>query len=143
MATEAPPLWRLLPAASHVVAQVRAGASASQAIPRVEPALRPGAQALAFHALRELGRAQALRAQLAKRPPTPPVDALLCTALALCWREADAPYEPFTLVDQAVEAAKRDPATRAQANFINGCLRRFLRERGALVAATDRDTVAP
>src|SRR3954470_12741606 len=107
MATEAPPLWRLLPAAARVVAQVRGGASASQAIPRVEPTLRAGAQALAFHALRELGRAQALRAQLAKRAPAPPVDALLCTALALCWREGNAPYTPFPLVDQAVEAAKR------------------------------------
>jgi len=59
----------------------------------------------------------------------------------LCWREAGAPFEAFTLVDQAVEAAKRGPA-RAQANFINACLRRFLRERDALVAATDGDPVA-
>jgi 16S rRNA (cytosine967-C5)-methyltransferase len=142
MANEAPPLWRQLQAASRVAAQVRAGASASQAIPKVDAVLRPGAQALAFHALRELGRAQALRAQLAKRPPAPAVDALLCTALALCWREEDAPYSPFTLVDQAVEAAKRDPAMRAQANFVNACLRRFLREREALVAASDSDPVA-
>jgi 16S rRNA (cytosine967-C5)-methyltransferase len=70
------------------------------------------------------------------------VDALLCTALALCWREDDAPYETFTLVDQAVEAAKRDNTTRAQASFVNACLRRFLRERDALVAATDADAVA-
>jgi 16S rRNA (cytosine967-C5)-methyltransferase len=46
------------------------------------------------------------------------------------------------LVDQAVEAAKRDNAMRAQANFVNACLRRFLREREALVAATDDDPVA-
>jgi 16S rRNA (cytosine967-C5)-methyltransferase len=142
MATENAPLWRLMQAAARVVAQVVGGTSASQAIPRIEPALRPGAQALAFQAMRELGRAQALRAQLAKRPPAPPVDALLCTALALCWNEDAAPYPAFTLVDQAVEAAKRDAATRAQANFVNACLRRFLRERGALVAATDRDAVA-
>ena len=31
---------------------------------------------------------------------------------------------------------------RGQANFINACLRRFLRERDALLAATDRDPVA-
>jgi 16S rRNA (cytosine967-C5)-methyltransferase len=142
MATESAPLWRLLQAAAHVVAQVRSGTSASQAIPRIDAALRPGAQALAFHALRELGRAEALRSQLARRPPAPAVDALLCTALALCWRDERAPYPAFTLVDQAVEAAKRDPSTRAQANFVNACLRRFLRERDALVAATDRDLVA-
>ena len=109
---------------------------------QVEPVLRPGAQALAFQALRQLGRAEALRKQLARRPPPPEADALLCTALALCWREEDAPYELFTLVDQAVEAAKRDPVTRAQSSFINACLRRFLRERPALVAATDGDPVA-
>ena len=136
------PLWRLLQAASRVVADVRSGTSAAQAIPRIDANLRPGAQALAFHALRYLGRAQALRARLAKRAPAAPVDALLCTALALAWREEDAPYPPFTLVDQAVEAAKRDGAMRAQANFLNACLRRFLRERDAVVAATDADDVA-
>lgn len=138
----AAPLWRLLQAASRVVADVRSGTSAAQAVPRVDAALRPGAQALAFHALRFLGRAQALRSRLAKRAPAAPVDALLCTALALAWREEDAPYPPFTLVDQAVEAAKRDGAMRAQANFVNACLRRFLRERDALVADTEPDEVA-
>jgi 16S rRNA (cytosine967-C5)-methyltransferase len=132
----------LLQAAARIVGDVRAGTSTSQAVPRIEPSLRAGAQALAFHALRNLGRAQALRSQLAKRAPAPPVDALLCTALALCWREDDAPYAPFTLVDQAVEAAKRDNTTRGQANFVNACLRRFLRERDALVASTDGNPVA-
>ena len=109
---------------------------------RVESGLRPGAQALAFQALRNLGRAEGLRHLLARRAPPPQADALLCTALALCWREADAPYEVFTLVDQSVEAAKRSSTARAQANFINACLRRFLREREALVAATDQDPTA-
>jgi 16S rRNA (cytosine967-C5)-methyltransferase len=140
--TPSAPLWRLLQAAARIVGDVRAGMSTSQAVPRIETALRPGAQALAFHALRHLGRAQALRAQLARRAPAPPVDALLCTALALCWREDDAPYPPFTLVGQAVEAAKQDRAMRAQANFVNACLRRFLREREALIASTGADPVA-
>lgn len=135
------PLWRLLQAATEVVAAVRAGVSATAAMSRVEATLRPGAQALAFQALRNLGRAESLRLLLARRAPPPQADALLCTALALCWRDAEAPYEVFTLVDQAVEAAKRGTA-RAQANFINACLRRFLRERDALVADTDRDPAA-
>ncbi|MDB5881647.1 MAG: rRNA m5C967 methyltransferase-like protein [Ramlibacter sp.] len=138
----APPLWRLLQAAAGVVAAVVDGESATAAIARVEGPLRPGTQALAFHALRQLGRAQALRHLLARRAPPAPADALLCTALALCWRDSEAPYEVFTLVDQAVEAAKRGAATRAQSNFINACLRRFLRERDALVAATEQDPVA-
>ena len=136
------PLWRLLQAATEVVAAVRSGVSATAAMGRVEAALRPGAQALAFQALRNLGRAESLRQLLARRAPPPHADALLCTALALCWRDAEAPYEVFTLVDQAVEAAKRSTNSRAQANFINACLRRFLRERDALVAVTDQEPTA-
>jgi 16S rRNA (cytosine967-C5)-methyltransferase len=124
------------------LAGVRRGESTSTGLARVPSELRPAAQALAYHALRFLGRAEALRQQLAKRAPPPAADALLCTALALAWREEGAPYPPFTLVDQAVEAAKRAPETRPQQAFINACLRRFLRERDALVAATDKDPVA-
>jgi len=79
---------------------------------------------------------------LAARKPPPRADALLCTALALAWDPAAAPYEPFTLVNQAVEAAKRNQATRQQASFINACLRRFLRERAALVEASEADELA-
>jgi len=142
--TESPPqipLWRQLQATAAVLQDIRNGASATPSLAAVESPLRPGVQALVFHTLRNLGRADALRAQLAKRAPAPHVDALLCTALALVWQEDDAPYATFTLVDQTVEAANRGPA-RAQASFINACLRRFLRERAALVAATDRDPVA-
>jgi 16S rRNA (cytosine967-C5)-methyltransferase len=42
-------------------------------------------------------------------------------------------YSEFTLVSQAVEAAKRDVLMKAQAPFINACLRRFFRERDALI----------
>jgi 16S rRNA (cytosine967-C5)-methyltransferase len=136
------PLWRLLQAAAGVIEAVRAGRSATAAIAQVDGPLRPGAQSLAFQALRQLGRAEALRRLLARRPPPVQADALLCTALALCWHEEHAPYEAFTLVDQAVEAAKRNPATRAQQAFINACLRRFLREREALVNATDANVEA-
>jgi 16S rRNA (cytosine967-C5)-methyltransferase len=137
-----PPLWRQLQLTAVALASIRAGTSGSAAFEAVEPALRPGVQALGFQVLRWLGRAEALRRHLAKRTPPPLPDALLCTALALAWDSERAPYEPFTLVDQAVEAAKRNPATRAQASFINACLRRFLRERDELVAVTDSEPVA-
>jgi 16S rRNA (cytosine967-C5)-methyltransferase len=136
------PLWRQLQATANVVQAIRSGTSGTIAMAKVPNDLRPGVQALAFQVLRGLGRAQALRTILAKRPPPPPADALLCTALALAWSDELAPYEPFTLVNQAVEAAKRGASTKAQANFINACLRRFLRERGALVEVTDSDPVA-
>ena len=136
------PLWRQLQATADVVQAVNQGASGTAALEKVESSLRPGAQALAFHVWRNLGRARALRALLAKKAPAAPVEALLCTALALVWQDEGAPYEAFTLVNQAVEAAKRNPATRAQGAFINACLRRFLRERADLVAETDDDLQA-
>lgn len=136
------PLWQQLQATSCVLQNVLGGVSASAAIGNVAVALRPGVQALVFHVLRSLGRAQALRLLLVNRLPAPAADALLCTALALAWQEQDAPYEVFTLVNQTVEAAKRCAATRGQASFINACLRRFLREREALVAQTNNNPVA-
>lgn len=127
------PLWRQLQAAAQVVAGVRAGQSATEAITAIEASLRPAAQALSFDAMRRLGTAQGVRAQLARRAPPPAVDALLLLALALACDD-DAPrYPAFTLVDQAVEAARRDPALRAQSGFVNACLRRFLRERASLL----------
>ena len=153
---------------------VRAGQSLTAALDGVDASLRPGVQALAFHSLRQFGRADALRQRLVSRPPPPEADALLLVALSLAVdmavvfapqpglaeplaetlaetlaeerrrstvspAEASAryAYTPFTLVDQTVEAAKRAEATRHQASFINACLRRFLRERDALMAQTD------
>jgi 16S rRNA (cytosine967-C5)-methyltransferase len=129
-------------AVAHALQAIRAGRSGTAAVEAVETRLRPGVQALLFQVLRQLGRADALRSQLVARKPPAAADALLCTALALAWDVQSAPYEPFTLVNQAVEAAKRGTSTRGQASFINACLRRFLRERDALVAATDADPVA-
>lgn len=132
----APALSQQLAEVAQALQAILAGQSGTQALAAVPQRLRPGVQALLFQVLRQLGRAQALRAELAPRAPPPRVNALLCTALALAWDESQAPYPPFTLVNQAVEAAKRGPAQR-QAAFINACLRRFLRERDALVASTD------
>lgn len=136
------PLWRQLSATAGVVLAVGEGASGTAAVDNVPPDLRPGVQALAFHVWRNLGRAQALRKKLATRAPPPAADALLCVALALAWSDTNAPYDMFTLVNQTVEAAKRSASTKAQASFVNACLRRFLRERDVLVAATDADPVA-
>lgn len=135
-------LWRQLQALAPVVAAVRAGASGTAALEAVAVDLRPGVQALAFAVWRNAGRAWALRQHLAQQTPPPALDALLCSALALLWDPAQARYDAFTLVNQAVEAAKRTPALRRQAGFLNACLRRFLREREALVAATQNDVQA-
>lgn len=140
MNTPALPLAQLLSHTADAVAAVRAGRSLNDALAACPAPARPGTQALAFQTLRQLGRAMALREQLVKKPPAAWLDALLLTALALIWDEAQAPYAPHTLVDQAVDAAKR--RVRAQSGFVNAVLRRFLREREALVAATSSDAVA-
>ena len=133
-------LHRLLLQAADAVQGVRDGRSLTELLARVPAELRPGTQALSFAVLRRLGSAQALRTRLAPKTPPPRVDGLLLCALALLWPEADgaAPmYADHTLVDQAVKAAKqRAPAS---AGFINAVLRRFLRERAALVAAAQHD----
>jgi 16S rRNA (cytosine967-C5)-methyltransferase len=92
--------------------------------------------------MRWWGRALALRKCLARKAPPAQADALLCTALALSWQDDLAPYPVHTLVNQAVEAACRHKDMRAQAPFVNACLRRFLREREALIAQTDTDLTA-
>jgi len=135
------PLWQQLAAVAQGLQMILSGQSGTAALAAVPVRLRPGVQALLFQVLRQLGRAQALRKQLAPKAPPAKVDALLCTALALAWDTDQAPYEPFTLVNQTVEAAKRGSLLR-QAGFLNACLRRFLRERDALVAATDNDSLA-
>lgn len=135
-------LWQQLLAVAGALQAIRGGQSGTAALAAVDATLRPGVQALLFQVLRQAGRAEALRRAMVPRTPPPAADALLCTALALCWDPQASPYEPFTLVNQAVEAAKRHAGARAQASFINGCLRRFLREREALVQRTDTDPLA-
>ncbi|MBL0729335.1 16S rRNA (cytosine(967)-C(5))-methyltransferase RsmB [Piscinibacter sp. HJYY11] len=136
------PLSQLISHTADAVQAVRAGRSLNEALARCPSDARPGVQALSFEVLRRLGAAQAVRARLAPKTPSPPVDALLLTALALLWPGAQdgARYEPHTVVDQAVDAAKR--RSQSSAPFINAVLRRFLREREALVKAAEADPVA-
>lgn len=131
-AGQAPALARLLQQTADAVQAVRGGRSLTDVLAACPPALRPGTQALSFLVLRRLGAAQAVRVLLAPRTPPPAVEALLLSALALLWPDAAPPYPDHTLVDQAVTAArKRTPQSAA---FLNAVLRRFIRERDALVA---------
>ena len=142
------PLATLLSHTADAVQAVRAGQSLNVALAACPALARPGTQALSFHALRWLGAAQVLRAQLAPKAPPPAVDALLLTALALLWPPAQqqarelgqALYAEHTLVDQAVDAARQ--RAKPSAAFVNAVLRRFLRERDALVAQALRDPLA-
>jgi 16S rRNA (cytosine967-C5)-methyltransferase len=140
-AQAAPPLHRLLGQVADAVAGVRAGRSLTDLLAACPPDLRAGTQALSFAVLRAMGGAQALRMLMAPKAPPPAVDALLLTALALLWPTgSQPPYAEHTLVDQAVTAARA--RTPSAANFINAVLRRFLREREALLALALRQPEA-
>ena len=133
----APPLWQQLQACAQALQAVLQGRNHSQALTPVDPRLRPAAQALLFAVLRQWGRTLAVKKRLVQRQPSAEANALLCVGLALVLQEDQAMYPAHTLVSQLVEAAKRHPATKAQAAFINACVRRFLREREALMAQTN------
>lgn len=124
-----PPLWQQLQACAKALRHVRQGRNHVQALAVVSPAMRPAAQALLFAVLRQWGCTLAVQKALVQRAPPAAVDDLLCIGLALALPANQAMYPMHTLVNQLVEAAKRDPSTRAQAAFINACVRRFDRER--------------
>nr|WP_310742565.1 16S rRNA (cytosine(967)-C(5))-methyltransferase RsmB [Sphaerotilus sp. FB-5] len=126
------PLARLLAHAADAVAAVQAGRSLTEALEACPAPARPGTQALAFEVMRCLAGARAARRELAPRPPPAWTEALLLTALALLWPGARAAYAAHTVVDQAVVAMRA--RTPAAAGFVNAVLRRFLREREALLA---------
>jgi 16S rRNA (cytosine967-C5)-methyltransferase len=141
----APPLAALLEHASSAVAEVMRGHACSDAIDATPGALRAGTQAIAFHTLRNLGTARAIARRLITRKPEPRLHALVVVALSLL---VPAPeharaqrYAEHTVVDQAVTAARRmGPA--AGEGFVNAVLRRYLREREALLAAVRGDADA-
>jgi 16S rRNA (cytosine967-C5)-methyltransferase len=136
-ASLAPPLWQQLQACAQALQAVLQGRNHSQALMQTDPRLRPGAQALLFAVLRQWGRTLAVKKLLVQRQPSAEANALLCVGVALALQTDQAMYPAHTLVSQLVEAAKRNPATKAQAAFINACVRRFLREREALTAQTN------
>jgi len=133
------PLHQLLQQASAAVQAVRQGRSLTDSLARCPDALRPGTQALSFLTLRRLGRAEALLKMLAPKRPQAKVEGLLLVALALLMPDdAPPPYAEHTVVDQTVKALK----DRGSSGFVNAVLRRFLREREALVAAVVQEPVA-
>jgi 16S rRNA (cytosine967-C5)-methyltransferase len=136
-ASLAPPLWQQLQACAQALQAVLQGRNHSQALTKVDPRLRPAAQALLFAVLRQWGRTLAVKKHLVQRQPSAEANALLCVGVALALQTDQAMYPAHTLVSQLVEAAKRNPATKAQAAFINACVRRFLREREALTVQTN------
>jgi 16S rRNA (cytosine967-C5)-methyltransferase len=138
----------LLGHTADAIEAVLAGRSLTDVLQQCPGAARAGTQALSFQVLRRLGFAQAVRRLLATKNPPPAVDALLLTAVALLapQGEVDGPdvpderYEPHTLVNQAVAAARSRRA--ASSGFVNAVLRRFLREHASIVQSVLLQPVA-
>ena len=134
-----------LRSAAHAVALVRTGTALPQALTRVQeyaqttPQSRGATQDLAYRAMRQLGRSEALLKRLTTRAPEPAaLHGLLCCALALLDppdANSAARYGAFTVVNQAVLAASADPAVAHAKGMVNAVLRRFLREQQALLGA--------
>ena len=133
------PLSSLLDLTADAVLAVKSGRSLNDVLARCPADARPAVQSLTFHVMRWLGSAGEVRAIVAPKPPPPNVESLLLTALALLWPAPKPPYADHTLVDQAVNAARQ--RTPAAAGFINAVLRRFVREREALVDAAQHQPV--
>ena len=132
-----PPLSLLLLAAADAVLAVQQGRSLTEALARTDAALRPGAQALGFHAMRQLGWADEIAGLLLKKSPGARLAALLRVALTLlkpCVESLPAmpAYAPHTVVNQAVQAAAGERKLAPYKGLLNACLRRFLREQEAL-----------
>jgi 16S rRNA (cytosine967-C5)-methyltransferase len=141
--------FALLGAATATV-QVKAGMALPQALNGVfantdaSPQGRGAIQDIAYRAMRQLGRSEALIGLMAPKAPEPLVLALLSCALPLmvATEAGPAPYEAFTVVDQAVTAAGAHPDTARAKGMVNALLRRFLREREQLLEEALRDPQA-
>jgi len=146
MKTSPPTLAEQLAATARVVAAVEQGRSLNDALPRVEARLRPGVQALAFHALRHWGEATVLRAGLVERAPKALPFALLGVAVTLLLPRApgeEAPtYQAHTVVDQAVEALRLLREPQGLAGMLNACLRRYIREQADWFERLAQDNVS-
>jgi 16S rRNA (cytosine967-C5)-methyltransferase len=139
--------------AAHAVAAVKSGTALPLAISQitakatVPPQARGAIQDISYRTMRHLGRAEALLAAMTSKAPEPALlHAMLCCALALISNPDEevgqAPYNAFTVVDQAVTAVASDLSIAHAKGMTNAVLRRFLRERESLLADVLRNPVA-
>ncbi len=127
--TLAPPLSEALTSASAVIAAVIGGKNIDRELAIIKPTLRPAVQDLAYGALRQFGRGDALLAPLLSKPLAElTIRSLL---LAAVYRLENRPEDAHTTVDQAVTAA----STMANGRFkslVNAVLRNFQRQYATL-----------
>ncbi len=91
----------------------------------------PATQELTYSAVRQLGLTGRLVGLLVQKPPGTYTLHFLQVALTQLISNI---RSPAVVVDQAVSMAKEVPELEGQGGFINGLLRKFLRERQSLLA---------
>jgi 16S rRNA (cytosine967-C5)-methyltransferase len=142
--------FALLGAAS-ALSRVRGGGALPQALAEVAetygalPQARGAMQDIAYRTMRQLGRSETLLGLMTSKAPELAMLASLlhCALTLLDPPDGTAPaYEAFTVVDQAVGAAAAHPDFAHAKAMVNAVLRRFLRERDALVATALREPLA-
>lgn len=140
-----------LAAAAQAVAFVLEGTALPQALARVFaqtnalPQARGAIQDISYRTMRQVGRVDALLTLMTSKAPEPPLlYSLMCCALTLLVKVEgeEAPYEDFIVVDQAVNAAASSPHMVFAKGMVNAILRRFLRERGELLATVMKQPAA-
>jgi 16S rRNA (cytosine967-C5)-methyltransferase len=134
-----PPLAEVLARAARVWQAFMAGRSLDRALAEVVPEgsrLRQATQDVSYAAVRRRAFSERVIAELAARPPSDSVRALLSVALPQLLTDRHAPY---AVVDQAVTAARADQATAFAAGFVNALLRNFLRQQSGIVDRLNRD----
>jgi 16S rRNA (cytosine967-C5)-methyltransferase len=131
------PLAEVIALAAQVWQRVAEGRSLDHALATVaDGRLRAAVQDLSYTAVRRRALSERVIAELAARPPAAEVTALLAVALPQLLAERHADY---TVVDQAVTAARANRATVPAAGFVNALLRNFLRQRDELVERFRQD----
>ena len=137
--------------AANAVAQVRGGTALPVALSMAfgvagpTPQTRGAIQDIAYRAMRQAGRSEVLLGLMTTKAPEPAMLAcLLICALALLDPPpgTDAPYEPFTVVDQAVTAASSHPDLAHAKAMVNAVLRRYLREKETLLETAMKQPLA-
>jgi 16S rRNA (cytosine967-C5)-methyltransferase len=132
--------------AAQAVRRVFAGSTLPAALAELAPAAadaggrrRALVQELAYGTLRHWGTLDALVRALAAKPFTDP--ALPCLVAVALYQLLHTRAPPFAVVDHAVNATATLARPGAK-GLVNALLRRFLRERDALLAAVVADPVA-
>ena len=130
LSTKAPPLSQALATAAGVISAVIGGRNLDRELALIPAQHRPAVQDLAYGALRQYGRGDALLAPLLSKPLAEiTIRSLL---LAAIYRLEARPEDAHTTVDQAVNAAASMVNGRFKA-LVNAVLRNFQRQHGTLL----------